>query len=206
MTISGYYLNIPVQQWDSYLRHIIVGIYGIEENQYKVVRESGGIKTVEFSTNGQIPLINSLPRTTIGTMDRVYFKDKARLNAISLAIMHAAKDELTSNGVYYVDAIPIKLTPEEVPAAIYQLTRDKILSKFANLGNNKFIIVIPLYQLPMILQSVDNNLYVTTYSILSSPFDVDDGYHSLLSPLNISWRKWREIGDITVPIHPNNFV
>lgn len=206
MVANSYYLNIPVDQWDFYLKHIVWGIYGIKETQYKVVHESNGIRKIEFATNNQVPLINSLPRTIIRENDMIYFKDKRKLDAIRVAIMDAVKDELITNGSYYIDAITIKLTSCEIPLIIYQLARDKVISKFADLGNNKFIVTIAGYQIAMIIQSVNNKLYVTAYSNARHTFDVDDGYSFILSSLNVGWNKWKEIGDISAPIQPHNIV
>jgi len=204
--MNNYYLDIPVNQWDLYFKHIVNGIYGIKEGNYKVTRESNGIRKIEFNISNQIPLVNSLPATIISNKDIKYFENKQLLDAVEIAIIDAAKDSIVPGGVYYVDAIRIKVKPNEISPIVRQLARNLVITKFAYLGNDKYIITVKKYQSPLIIQSVNDNLYVTTYSNARTTFDVDDGYSYILSPLNSSWNEWRKIADISAPIHPPNII
>jgi hypothetical protein len=204
--MNNYYLNIPVDQWDLYLKHIVYNIYGIEDGQYKISRELNNIRRIEFAVKNYIPLVNSLPATIIAYKDKVYFENRQLLDAVQVSIIDAAKDNIIPGGTYYMDAIKIRISPEEISPVVYQLAYNSIITKFADLGDNKYIITVGKYQTPMIIQSVNNSLYVTLYNNARSTFDIDDGYEFILFPLNKGWNEWKEIGDITAPIQSPNII
>lgn len=205
-TLCGYYFNIPINQWELYLKHIIVGIYGIKNSNYTVVHEHNGVKRVEIKTNPQIPLINSLPMTLHKNQQAIYYTGENLVNIVS-SIKDAISDFFTPGGIYHNDSKLIQLNSEELEPIIKQLASDYVINRYAQLDDNKFIIHIEPYPVTILLKVLCGSLIINIFSeTIISPFDVDDGYTGVLTCLNPMWKKWRTTGDITAPIQPPNYV
>lgn len=206
-TQCGYYLDVPVDQWDLYLEYIVTRIYGITDGQFTVERELNGKRRILFQTNPQLPLINSLPRTMSDPTIPPHFDDRAHLEVIEKIIRLAIDDFFHPGGTYYRNPIFIHVYPAQLDPIVRQLAKERRIYKFVPLPGNRFMINIQPYPVVLILKVVDNYLSISFYTDLrNSFFDVDDGYEGQLVCLNPNWQQWKEIGDITAPIHPPNHV
>ncbi|CAH6418987.1 Hypothetical protein HVR_LOCUS173 [uncultured virus] len=203
---NSYYLNIPLTEWDQYYKHIIVGIYNIHEGEYSVVGQHNGIRKIEFYTNSQYPLINSMPTTTISADRIVYYSDQGILDRVTLILRNTIKDYIQPGGSYYIDSSRIKVNESDLPKIIKQLTRNGVISKFVELPGIRFLVYVEPHPVTLLIKVNMRQLVINIYDLARSTFDVDDGYWGILSPLNDQWKKWKEIGDITVPIQSSNIV
>ena len=199
-----YYLDIPIDQWEAYLKYIIEGIYNIKD--YTVTENRSGIRHVEFETDPQIPLINSLPQTIIRSEVIVHHSNEKLVATIGEKIQAALADYVHPIGTYYPIVNKVLLAPEELEPIIRQLAREHKINKFVSLSHGRFVIHTFPYNMTVIVKVVDNTLTVTIQARNNSTFDVDDGYTDILTDLNPTWIKWKEADDITAPIHPPNYV
>jgi len=207
MAQNNYFLNVPIPQWELYMEYITRRIYGISNGQYTIIRIIGSFTRIEFSTNMQIPLINSLPRTLFLDNQIVYFEDKDKLQRISNSMRTTVADYLTPGGIYHSEASPILLSNEDLPLVIKELARNKEITSFAKLTEGKYLIYMELYPITIILRVINEVLRITIYdNVINETFDVDDGYSGILKCMNSSWSQWKKTGDITAPIHPPNYV
>lgn len=205
--MSSYYFNIPLTQWDLYIKHIIEGIYGVKEGGYRITREHNGNRRIELSANPQIPLINSLPITVRKSPGTFSYYMGDMLENVEVAISKAITDYILPGGTFHVNPTIIQLHEFELGPIIHQLALDKRITKFALLTNNKYIVYIEPNPVVALVKIIDGRLYVNIYAeTIQSTFDVDDGYFGPLSCMNPSWRKWKEVGDITAPIQPPNYI
>ena len=202
---QSYSFNIPIIQWESYLEHIIDGIYGIKQGGYNITREHNGVRRIDLKTNPHIPLINSLPRT-IRNSATVYYSGN-KLSIVGMFIKDAISDFLRPGGTYHINVDQIVVDTNELKPIIQQLACDNIITRYASLDNNMFIIYVEPYPLGVLVKIVDGALIANIYAeTISAPFDVDDGYNGILSYMNPIWIKWKEAGDITAPIQPPNYL
>jgi hypothetical protein len=204
---SNYFFKIPISQWDTYLRCIVDGIYGIEEGGYKVVHEHNGIRRIELSTNYHIPLIRSLPKT-IRQTSRSYYDDIEVLTYTGMAIRNAIIDYFQPGGVYYSNPSNISIEAGDLKFIIYELAVMNWIDKFATLSDDRFIVYIHPHLVTALVKVVNARLIVNIYAetIGHCPFDVDDGYSRVLECLNPGWQQWKDNGDITAPICPPNYL
>lgn len=189
-------------------KYIIEGIYNVHDGEYKVTREYGGIRRIEFSTNCQIPLINSLSET-IRSSDGsfIYFADKDKINLILIAINNAIIDYFHPGGRYYSEATRIKLDKGELSSVMYQLACQDEITKFAKLSDEQFLLYIKPCPITVLVKVVNGEFLINIYTgAVKQTFDIDDGYSGLLSSLNEGWNKWKEVGDITAPILEPNYI
>lgn len=206
-TKVAYYLDIPIDNWDLYFKHIVRGIYGVKEGEYYTRFEEGGIRRIEFEVNPTIPLINSLPRTIHNQSQSPHYENINKMLEVEIAIKTAIKDFLRPGGTYYPNTKMVLLTTEELYSIVLELGRIHKINKFAFLSQNRFLVYIHPYPVIIILKVVHGVLVVTIYAdVVRSLFDVDDGYSGILRDMNPMWEQWKEDGDITAPIQPPNYV
>lgn len=204
---SKYYFNIPVSQWDLYIKHIIEGIYGIKNQEYTLVREHNGIKRIELEADPQIPLINSLPVTIHTSNPPIVYYSGDKLTEVASFIINTINDFFTPGGKFHSNTNLIILDKSELGPIIHQLALNKIITKFAPLSNNQFIVYIFPHPITVLVKITTGTLVANIYSeSLTSTFDVDDGYTRILTCMNPSWLLWKEKDDITAPIQSPNYV
>lgn len=205
--IHNYYFKIPISQWDTYLLHIIDGIYGVGEGGYKVVHEHNGIRRIELSTNAHIPLTRSLPQT-IRQSSTTYYDDIETLTRVGTIIRNAILDYFQPGGTYYPNSRKICIEQGDLKFIIYQLAVMNWIDKFAPLSDDQFIVYIHPHLVTALVKVVNTQLIVNIYAetVARGPFDVDDGYTGILDALNPIWQQWKDNGDITMPISPPNYL
>lgn len=207
--MTSYYLDIPIAQWDLYMNHVTKKIYGISDEDFKIVHERNGIRRIKFKINSLIPLANSLP-TTIRNADEVcYFEDKDRLDKIKNYLQRTGTDYYKPGGVFYSEPESILLEDDELENVVRQLCRDQTIDRFIQLSGNRYLISMNTPPMIMILKVCLRRLqpYVCDPITLGYGFDIDDGYYGLgIAELNSHWRKWRDTADFTLPIYPPNIV
>lgn len=208
MSLNNYYFNIPVSQWDTYTQYILEGIYGVKESDYKIKYEHDGIRRVEIITSSQIPLINSLPITIKRPDQKLpHYPEGTLVDRVGAAIRNAVVDYMHTESHYYSDASIIHTSENNLIDLIYQLAREDKITRFAMLTNNRFIVYIRPYPVTLLVKCMNDQLMINIYAdVIVSTFDVDDGYSGPLECMNSNWIKWKEIGDLTAPIQPPNYV
>lgn len=203
--MSKFYLNVPVEQWDIYLEHIITKIYGVSEPDFKVTMDRGGIRRVEFRVDPIVPLINSLPETIhLNPPDSRYFEDVDRLQIITELLQQAVSDYKRPGGTFRPRFVIVNMTPTELPNVIRQLCRDRVIDRYLTLTDDRYLVTT--LQMVMLLKVVNNALQI----YLCAPdytFDIDDGYTGTgIVELQPIWQAWRDAGDFTAPIHRPNYI
>ena len=202
-----YYFDIPCRQKDLYLKHIIEGIYGVKDNNFTVTRETRESIRIEITVDPQIPLINSLPETKLlDGMAPTYHADKRLVTNVGNKFYDTIMDYNHPIGVFYHLPNKITLAPQELGLIIRELARQQIITRFAQIDDNRFAIYIYPYMIVLIAKVIDDTLVVTIFDMNRSTFDVDDGYSGIFSVLNPAWEQWKKNGDITAPIQPPNHV
>jgi hypothetical protein len=206
-TQTAYYLDVRMDEWNLYLKHIVSHIYGISEGQYTAEPERNGKRRIQFKTNIQFPLINSLPDTISDITIPPHFDDPVHLEVVDKAIRLAIDDFFRPGSTYYQTPLFIPMHPAQLDPIVRQLAKEGKIWKFIALPWSRFMINVKPYPIAIILKVVDNYLSISFYADLGTYFfDVDDGYQGQLVCLNPSWERWKELDDITAPIHPPNYV
>lgn len=213
---AQYYFDVPDNQLDEFLEHIVEGIYGVKRTDCIITTIRVGSNRLELKADPQIPLFNSLPITIIDDSTTI-IDDSTTVNnpsselvtIVGEKIKNAVMDFSHPIGTYYPVTNRITLTGDELALVIKQLARDGIITKFASLdeiNNSRFIVYIKSCKIATIVKIVDKTLVITIYNRLRSMFDIDDGYGDILDKLNDNWRKWKIARNLSVPIHPPNHV
>jgi hypothetical protein len=206
ITLQNYYFKIPIGQWDLYLKHIIGDIYGIEDGNYKIKHEYNGFRRIELRANPQIPLINSLPKTIHTNKCSIYYEGEI-LTDIIKSIEETISDYFMPGGKYHPNVKIININSEELEMIVHQLALKHVITKYAKLEYNKFIIYIEPYPITFILKVIDNTLVINIFTDnMISPFDIDDGYSGILESMNSIWEEWKNKSDITASIQPPNYI
>lgn len=205
MSSNSYYLDIPVDKWDLYCEHIVKGIYNVKDGEYKVTGQHNGVKRIEFKVNNQFPLINSLPRTVVHDISSVHDVDRNIIETVSSTITTALTDYLYPGGNYHISAARVPVPFGRLKSILYRLARESKITKFCLIRDEIYIIYVEPHPVSFLLRVVNGTLNVNIYTPRNT-FDIDDGYSGILTPLNTNWTKWKEVGDITAPIQPPNFV
>lgn len=203
---AAYYFEVPVNQYVEYTKHIITGLYGVNPDKFKVIRDNIRYVRVEINTDQQIPFINSLPKTIISDTPITYNADSKLVAIVGDKIHSTIEDFLHPIGNYYSSSNKISLSADELKTIIKQLAREQKITKFAELSNNRFIVYIQPYLVTAMVKVVDNILTITICNTLNGLFDIDDGYCPLLSDLNEGLIKWRNDGILFAPIQLPNYV
>lgn len=206
MTLSTYYFNVPLDQYDDYVHHIIDKLYGVKEGNFRLVRDRVNVVRLELQTHPQIPFINSLPETVLLNEVTVYQPNSQLVDAVGIKIQAAITDFLHPIGKYYSNPNKLIIHDHDLKLCIKQLARDCKISRFIELDNNRFIVHVAPHLVTALIKVINNTLVITVCNSLKSIFDIDDGYSPFFNDLNSALNKWKETGDITVPIHPPNYV
>lgn len=202
-----YQFIIPIDQWDNYIKYIITRIYGSQENQCVIEGDHGNDRYIHLDVNPQVPLINSLPFTICETSDVIHCTNATKVAATKAMIDNGIRDEFHLGSRYYHSPKSISMDTTELKAIVWQLARQRDITKFIELTHGQFLIAIQPYIMTLLLRVANNQLEVNIYqSCTISPFDVDDGYDGILSCLNPAWHYWLQKGDITAEIHQSNHV
>jgi len=208
MSNINYFFNVPVSQWDVYIKYIIEGIYGVKDDKYTVTHEFNGIRRIKLNTNPQIPLINSLPITIkLTNFPIIHYENSELIDKIGITIRNAIEDYCTQGGHYYKDATIIHIKEKNLKGIIFQLAREGKITRFGTLANNQFIVSIYPYPVTVLVKCSNGILFTNIYAdVIRSTFDIDDGYTGILKYMNSNWISWKENDDLTAPIQPPNYV
>lgn len=204
----SYYFNIPLDQWEEYLQHIVYGMYGVKEGGFKVKGDYNGVRRIDIETDPQFPLIVSLPET-VKRSDRlnIYCTNEELINEVDKCIRRTLNDYFAPGGTFYENPQQIKISKGELPLVVKQLAANGSITKFAELDHNRYIIFIDPMKVTIILKEIDGVLIVNIFAdCVGSPFDIDDGYSEPLACLNSGWTRWKEQGKLSAPIQPPNYV
>lgn len=200
---ASFYFQVSIDQCNNFIEYIIKGIYGVQD--YEITEKDDETKIIQINTDPHIPLINSLP-STIHKEEKVIYDSRDLTNIIN-DIKEAISDYFQSISYFHENVHSILVRSDELKSIVYQLASDQIISRFAALDNDKFIIVVDPHPLALILKVVDNVLIINIYKdIIKWVFDVDDGYSGILECMNPIWKKWKDNGNITMSIQPPNYV
>ena len=209
---AQYYFDVPDNQLDAFLEHIVEGIYGVKRIDCIITTIRIGSNRIELKTDPQIPLFNSLPITIVDDSSMTNYSIHELVNVVGEKIKNAVMDFSHPIGTYYPVTSKITLSGDELTLIIKQLARDGVITKFFGLddiNNSRFIVYVKSYKIATIVKIVDKTLVITIYNLLRSMFDVDDGYSNTLDTLgklNNNWRKWKIARNLSIPIHPPNYV
>jgi hypothetical protein len=142
MPINDYYFYVSIKQWDLYLKHIVKGIYGVEEGNDRIIYERNGMRRVEIKVNSQIPLINSLPFTIRKSNENFKYYAGEKVDIVEIFIKEAILDYIRPGGTFHSQVKLIAINLKELKDIIYQLALDNKISKFVSILEDKFIVYI----------------------------------------------------------------
>lgn len=223
------YLNIPVDQWELYVEHVVQKIYGISD--FTITNEGPSVKRIEFIVDPVIPLINSMP-VTLYTKPPPLIVEPAVLDQVTNLIRRIILDYEHQQGRFHTHVGRIMLPSTHLQPLIHELDHLGVIDKFLLLSGDRYLIALQKPTLIRLItspsstldlkrnalvlmfkimpgRSVLGELMVTVCDseILHYAFDVDDGYFGTgIMELDSVWKIWKDRDDVTLPIHPPNII
>ena len=217
MAQSEYTINIPKNNMENYIDHILTKIFRIYKRDLpqpigekkssvniRLYKETNTEYIIRFDCVGKYPLINILPKIEVVSQDLFYENQEV----FSIVKSHLS---LCDGGCYNMRPSEMKLYTEfqlsndDLKNLVYCLAKDKKINSFFMLQNNRYLVLTCLYNLFGIRITREGKLRIKTLPQML--FDPEDGFFSLKSKytkgLNKAFFKWEELGDITKPVLPD---
>lgn len=205
MVRVNYYLECDQEQVGLYKDYVLCRIYGVLLSDCTVSQISQLRVRIDFSADNIIPLVNTLPRTEIVGIytDPLTEKENVIKDVVSTAFLEGLRPQ------YHFHAEPriISVLPCELSVAVAKLAREGVYDIFACLNQLTYIVAKNTTYEVLVLTIEEGHLEVKILNTVNTYlFDMDEGYSSIVAPLNQGWMEWKKKDDVRLELHPPNRV
>ena len=219
---TNFSVKIPKNNITNFNHHVMKKIYDVNlqfENNtiinptpaylYKLGEETEDYYTVTFRNPSTISIINVMPKT-IKNPNKTFFDDKCLIDKIKHKIDREIYCSEYDMCIIEQNEEPLTSSPNNFPLIINQLANEEIIDNYMSLGDEKYLCSKGYITLILRLENLNIDVSDTRYYT----FDYDDGF-IYNDPFSGECRviegknqdiflKWKEVGDITLPILPSN--